>query len=236
MTRRASHLFLLIFLALLGSAVFIDDKTINTNSPCFLTVPVNVSGIKPPIVSGPSFPPRARFEGITLNEIVNGSPRHVLVGFFNFELSNWTEKRPRCYFKALEGFSENWTGLIIPGVSSSNITLSGRVYLAVYVYPKETSIIISKVKYGEKPEESKVVKAFHLRYHKSPDECIEDYLGSLEEFGYIRVKALPNGILFKKGHNVLLVLETKDEANFYVLVAMGSKENLLRIIGQGEHP
>ncbi|NJD99414.1 hypothetical protein E3E26_06395 [Thermococcus sp. LS1] len=156
----------------------------------------------------------------------------MLVGFFNFELSNWTGKRPKCYFKALEGFSENWTGLILPGASLSNVTLSGRVYLALYVYPRETSIIISKVKYGETPEESRVAEAFHLRYHKSPEKYIKDYLSSLENSGYIRVKTLPNGALFEKDHNTLLVLETVDEANLYLLVAMGSEEDVLRMASQ----
>ncbi len=233
MTGRASRLFLLILLLALAGSIF-TSKTRNGESQCFSMISMNVSGVKPPIVSGPGFPPEAGFKGITLDEIVNRSPTHVLVGFFNFEPSNWTERKPRCYFKSLEGFSENWTGLLLPGASVSNVTLSGRVYLAVYVYPKETSIIISKVEYGETPEESKITGAFHLRYYKSPSEYIKDYLDSLEKTGYIRVKAISNGALFKKGHNVLLVLETNDGANLYVLMAMGSKENVLRMTNQGD--
>ncbi len=234
MTERASHLFLLfllIFLALLGSAVFMG-KTVHRESSCFLTVPVNASGVKPPIVSGPGFPPEAGFKGMTLNEVVNRSPRHVLLGFFNFKSYNWTEKKPKCYFKALEGFSENWTGFILSGTSFSNVTLSGRVYLALYVYPKETSIIISKVEYGETPEESKIVEAFQLRYHESPKEYVERYLGQLRGEDYTKTEALPEGVVLENGDNALLVLKIEDDANVYTLVVRGSRNDVLKIAGR----
>ncbi|WP_297522951.1 hypothetical protein [Thermococcus sp.] len=226
---RRSHAIVLLLLVLL--AVTVEAIRYHGDVQCFSTVSVNVSGVKPPIVSGPGFPPWARFKGVAVDEIVNGSPMHVLAGIFNFEPSNWTKKRPTCYFKALEGFSENWTGLILPGVSPSNITLSGRVYLALYVYPKETSIIISKLKYGETPEESRITEAFRLDYPQSPGKYIDDYVNSLEGSGYHRVKALPNGVLFKKGRNFLLVLETKDSANIYLLVAEGGEGDVLKITG-----
>ncbi|WP_456366302.1 hypothetical protein [Thermococcus sp.] len=225
---RRSHAVVLLLLLL---AVTVGVIRYHGDTQCFSMLPVNVSGVKPPIVSGPGFPPWARFGSIAVDEVVNGSPMHVLVGIFNFEPSNWTEKRPMCYFKALEGFSENWTSLILPSLSPSNITLSGRVYLALYVYPKETSIIISKLKYGGTPEESRITEAFRLDYPQSPGKYIDDYVNSLESSGHHRVKTLPNGVLFKKGRNFLLVLEAKDSANFYLLVAEGGEEDVLRIAG-----
>jgi len=226
---RRSHAVVLLLLVLL--AVAVEVIRYHGDSQCFSMVSVNVSGVKPPIVSGPGFPPWARFDGVAIDEIVNGSPMHVLVGIFNFEPLNWTEKRPMCYFKALEGFSENWTSLILPGLSPSNITLSRRVYLALYVYPKGSSIIISKVKYGGTPEDSKIAEAFRLYYPQSPKKYIDEYVNSLEGFGYRRVKTLPNGVLFKKGRSSLLVVEAKDNANFYLLVAKGDDEDVLRIAG-----
>lgn len=84
MTRGASRLFLLILLLALACAIFASNIR-NEESRCFSKVPVNVSGVKPPIISGPGYPPQAGFEGITLDEVVNGSPKHVLLGFFNFK-------------------------------------------------------------------------------------------------------------------------------------------------------
>ena len=231
MTRGASRLFLLILLLALACAIFASNIR-NEESRCFSKIPANVSGVKPPIISGPGYPPQAGFEGITLDEVVNGSPKHVLVGFFNFKILNWTEKKPKCYFKALEGFSENWTGFILPGTSFSNLTISRRVYLALYVYPKETSIVISKVEYGETPEESKIVEAFQLRYHESPKEYVERYLGQLRGEDYTKTEALPEGVVLENGDNALLVLKIEDDANVYILVVRGSRNDVLKIAGR----
>ncbi|NJF24570.1 hypothetical protein E3E29_02630 [Thermococcus sp. Bubb.Bath] len=200
------------------------------NDECFSKVPVNASGVKPPLVIGPGYPPKARFEGVAIDEVVNGSPEHILAGFFNFRPLNWTEKRPKCYFRALEGFSENWTGFVLPGTSPSNVTLSGRVYLALYVYPKETSIIISRVEYGKTPEESKIAEAFHLKYPKSPEKYLKEYSDSLKEAGYTQVRKLQEGAIFEGDKNALLVLGLEDEGNIYLLLAKGSREDISKMI------
>lgn len=154
------------------------------------------------------------------------------MGSLTLSPNNWTEKKPKCYFKALEGFSENWTGLILPGTSFSNLTISGRVYLALYVYPKETSIIISKVEYGETPEESKIVEAFQLRYHESPKEYVERYLAQLRGEDYTKTEALPEGVVLENGDNALLVLKIEGDANVYILVVRGSRNDVLKIAGR----
>ncbi|QDA31291.1 hypothetical protein FH039_06345 [Thermococcus indicus] len=79
--------FHIVFLLLVVTLALIAAKVSQhpEKSQCFSTVPVNVSDVKPPIVSGPGFPPSYKFGGITLDEVVNGSPRHVLPGFFGFE-------------------------------------------------------------------------------------------------------------------------------------------------------
>jgi len=236
MTRRASRLFLsillLVLLVLVCGGIF-TSKGLNEESQCFSTVPVNVSNVKPPIVIGPGYPPQAGFKGVTLNEVVNGSAKHVLVGFFNFKPYNWTKKKPGCYFKSLEGFSENWTGLILPGVSVSNVTLSGRVYLAVYVYPKETSIIISKVRYGEKPEESKVTEAFRLKYTESPTEIVNAYVSKLKNSDYTAVREPSNGLsrgwMFRRGNDYILVLEVGDDGNIYLILAEGAESDVKKL-------
>ncbi len=238
MTRRASRLFLsilllvLLVLVLVGGGIF-TSKGLNEESQCFSTVPVNVSNVKPPIVIGPGYPPQAGFKGITLDEVVNGSAKHVLVGFFNFKPYNWTKKKPGCYFKSLEGFSKNWTGLILPGAVISNVTLSGRVYLAVYVYPKETSIIISKVRYGEKPEESKITEAFRLKYTESPTEIVNAYVSKLKNSDYTAVRELSDGLsrgwVFRRGNDYLLVLEVRDDGNLYLLLASGNGEDVKKL-------
>ncbi|WP_148882335.1 hypothetical protein [Thermococcus aciditolerans] len=233
MTRRALHLSLSILLLVLACGAIFTSKRLNEESSCFSKVPVNVSDVKPPIVSGPGYPPRAGFKGITLDEAVNGSPRHVLVGFFNFEPSNWAEKRPKCYFKSLKGFSENWTGLILPGASLSNVTLSGRVYLAVYVYPLEGTAIISKVDYGETPEKSKIIEAFRLKYTEPPNEIVEAYVSKLEHSGYTAIRELSDDLLrgwvFRKGKDYILVLEVRDDGNLYLLLASGNGEDVKKL-------
>ncbi len=233
MPRRVSRLFLpILLLVLIGGAIF-TSKILNRETPCFSAVPVDVSDVAPPILIGPGYPPQAGFKGVTLDEVVNGSSRHVLVGFFNFKPYNWTEKKPGCYFRALEGFSENWTGLILPGVAISNVTLLGRVYLAVYVYPKETSIIISRVKYGETPEESKITEAFQLRYKEPSGEIVDAYISKLKHSGYTAVRGLSNGFLrgwmFGKGDNYLLVLEIRDDGNLYLILAEGAEGDVKKL-------
>jgi hypothetical protein len=222
-----------MLLILLGVVFFSHTPESRGNESCFSRVMVNVSDVKPPIVSGPGFPPQAGFNGITIDEVVNGSPRHVLVGFFNFRPSNWAGERPRCYFKALEGFSENWTGLILPGASLSNVTLSGRVYLALYVYPRGISIIISKVNYGETPEKSKITEAFRLKYTEPPGETVGAYISRLKRSGYTAVRELSGGLfkgwVFKRGNDYLLVLETRDEGNLYLLLTWGGEDDVKKL-------
>ena len=236
MKRKALRFFLLILLlALISGSIFIAKTKKNEKGQCFSRVPINVSNAKPPMVVGPGFPPQAGFKGITLEEVVNGSPRHVLIGFFNFRPSNWTDERPRCYFKALEGYSENWTGLIMPGVSLSNVTLSGRVYLAVYVYPLEGTAIIAKVNYGETPEESKITEAFRLDYAENPKKIVDAYVSGLKHSGYTTVRELSDdlfeGWMFKKGNNHLLVIEAEDEGNLYLFLASGKEKDVKKLAG-----
>ena len=225
--------FTFLFFIFLGAVFFSHILRSRGDEPCFSKVITNVSNVKPPIVSGPGFPPQAGFKGITLDEVVNGSPRHVLIGFFNFRPSNWTDERPRCYFKALEGYSENWTGLIMPGISLSNVTLLGRVYLAVYVYPLEETAIIAKVDYGETPENSKIAEAFRIDYGRNPGEIVDAYVSRLNHSDYTSVKELSGGLfkgwVFKKGDDYLLVIETKDEGNLYLLLASGSEEDIKKL-------
>lgn len=142
--KRYLALTLLILLFGVGAFFYVKDDDAEDNNLCFLVTTVNVSDVNPPIVTGPGFPPRVGFKGITLNEVVARSPRRVLVGFFNFRPSNWTGERPRCYLKALEGFSENWTGFLLPDVSLSNVTLQDRVYLAFggWVFRKENDHLL----------------------------------------------------------------------------------------------
>ncbi|BAD85322.1 hypothetical protein TK1133 [Thermococcus kodakarensis KOD1] len=218
-----------ILLVVIWALIAVEVSQPSEKIHCFSKVPVNVSGIKPPIVSGPGFPPEAGFKGITLDEVVNGSPRHVLVGFFNFKPLNWTEKKPKCYFKRLEGFSENWIGFVLPGASTESITLSSKVYLALYVYPKETSVVISKIEYAENPEDSKIVEAFRLEYPKNPEEYVAEYLDSLEKAGYTKVRELKKGAIFERDDDTLLALEIEDDANFYLILVKGSHEDVLRV-------
>lgn len=100
-------LALLILLSGISVFLYMQDGDAEDTTPCFSRISVNVSDVEPLIVIGPGFPPSYKFSGITLDEVVNGSPRHVLIGFFNFQPLNWTGERPRCYFKALEGYSED---------------------------------------------------------------------------------------------------------------------------------
>ncbi|AHL22406.1 hypothetical protein [Thermococcus nautili] len=234
MKRKTLRFFLLILLlALISGSIFIAKTKKNEKGQCFSRVPINVSNAKPPMVVGPSFPPGAGFKGITLDEVVNGSPRHVLIGFFNFRPSNWTDERPQCYFKALEGYSENWTGFIMSGVALSNVTLSGRVYLAVYVYPLEGTAIIAKVDYGETPEKSKITEAFRLDYEKNPSEIVDAYISKLEHSGHTAVKELSGGLskgwVFKKGGDYLLVIETRDAGNLYLILALGGEDDVKKL-------
>ncbi|CAI1493547.1 conserved protein of unknown function [Thermococcus nautili] len=236
MKRYAVPFALILFLCLgvfLGVFFYAQDTDVSSSDSCFSRVMVNVSNAKPPMVVGPSFPPGAGFKGITLDEVVNGSPRHVLIGFFNFRPSNWTDERPQCYFKALEGYSENWTGFIMSGVALSNVTLSGRVYLAVYVYPLEGTAIIAKVDYGETPEKSKITEAFRLDYEKNPSEIVDAYISKLEHSGHTAVKELSGGLskgwVFKKGGDYLLVIETRDAGNLYLILALGGEDDVKKL-------
>ncbi|USS40198.1 hypothetical protein NF865_07640 [Thermococcus aggregans] len=224
---------LLILLSGISVFLYVQNANVGDTTLCFSRISVNVSDVKPPIVVGPGFPPQAGFKGITLDEVVAGSPRHVLVGFFNFQPSNWTGERPRCYFKALEGYSENWMDLIMPGVSFSNVTLSGRVYLAVYVYPLEETAIIAKVNYGETPEGSEIAEAFRLKYSEPPGEIIDAYVSELKRSGYTTVRELSGnlfeGWVFRKGSDHLLVLKLRDEGNLYLLLARGEEADIKKL-------
>ncbi|NJE61071.1 hypothetical protein [Thermococcus sp. 21S7] len=229
---RKSHivfLLLVVTLALIAAKVSQHPE----KSQCFSTVPVNVSDVKPPIVSGPGFPPQAGFQGITLDEVVNGSPRHVLVGFFGFENVSWSLEKPSCYFKSLEGVSENWTGIVLPGAFLSNVTLSERVYLAVYVYPLEGTAIVSEVDYGETPEKSKITEAFRLKYTEHPNEIVEAYVSKLEHSGYTAIRELSGGLfkgwVLRKGNNYLLVLKVRDKGNLYLLLASGNERDIKKL-------
>lgn len=226
-------LALLILLSGISVFLYMQDGDAEDTTPCFSRISVNVSDVEPLIVIGPGFPPSYKFSGITLDEVVNGSPRHVLIGFFNFQPLNWTGERPRCYFKALEGYSEDWTGLIMPGVSFSNVTLSGRVYLAVYVYLLEETAIIAKVNYGETPEESDIVEAFRLKYSEPPSEIIDAYVSGLKRSGYTAVRELSSnlfeGWVFRKGSDHLLVLKLRDEGNLYLLFARGGETDIKKL-------
>ena len=210
-----------------------DKSTSNTNKHCFSRVMVNVSDVKPPIVSGPGFPPWAGFKGITLDEVVNGSPRHVLVGFFGFENASWPLEKPSCYFKSLEGVSKNWTGIMGPGLNVERVELSGTLHMALYVYPLEGTAIIAKVDYGETPEKSKIAEAFRIDYGRNPDEIVDAYVSRLKHSGYTPVKELSGGLskgwVFKKGGNYLLVIKTRDEGNLYLILASGSEEDIKKL-------
>ncbi|MCD6372231.1 MAG: hypothetical protein J7L37_01570 [Thermococcus sp.] len=224
---------LLILLSGISVFLYVHDGDAEDTTPCFSRISVNVSDVEPPIVSGPGFPPSYKFGGITLEEVVNRSPRHVPIGFFNFHPSNWTGERPKCYFKALEGYSENWTDLIMPGVSFSNATLSGRVYLAVYVYPLEETAIIAKANYGETPEESEIAEALRLKYSEPPGEIIDAYVSELKRSGYTAVRELSSnlfeGWVFRKGSDHLLVLKLRDEGNLYLLLARGEETDIKKL-------
>ena len=231
--KRYLALTLLILLFGVGAFFYVKDDDAEDNNLCFLVTTVNVSDVKPPIVTGPGFPPRVGFKGITLNEVVAGSPRRVLVGFFNFRPSNWTGERPRCYLKALEGFSENWTGFLLPDVSLSNVTLQDRVYLAVYAYPLEETAVIVRVNYGETPEESEITEAFQLRYNEPPGEVLDAYVLGLKRSGYTAVRELSGGLfggwVFRKENDHLLVLKLRDEGNLYLLLARGEEADVKKL-------
>lgn len=100
-----------ILLVVIWALIAVEVSQPSEKIHCFSKVPVNVSGIKPPIVSGPGFPPEAGFKGITLDEVVNGSPRHVLVGFFNFKPLNWTEKSRSATLRGWRAFQRTGSAL-----------------------------------------------------------------------------------------------------------------------------
>ncbi|WP_167728249.1 hypothetical protein [Thermococcus sp. 9N3] len=232
MKRYAVPFALILFLCL-GVFFYAQDTDVSSSDSCFSRVMVNVSDVKPPIVSGPGFPPWAGFKGITLDEVVNGSPRHVLIGFFGFENASWPLEKPSCYFKSLEGVSKNWTGIMGPGLNVERVKLSGTLHMALYVYPLEGTAIIAKVDYGDTPEKSKITEAFRLDYEKNPSEIVDAYISKLEHSGHTAVRELSGGLskgwVFKKGGDYLLVIETRDAGNLYLILAWGGEDDVKKL-------
>ncbi|QDA31292.1 hypothetical protein FH039_06350 [Thermococcus indicus] len=147
--------------------------------------------------------------------------------------ASWPLEKPACYFKSLEGVSENWTGIIAPGLNVEGVELSGTLHMAVYLYPLEETAIISKVNYGETPEKSKITEAFRLKYKEPPSEIVDAYISKLKDSGYTAVRELSGGLfkgwIFRKGNNYLLVLKVRDQGNLYLLLARGNERDIKKL-------